>query len=132
MDSGASWTSSEVGVGGIWCSVIDCSNFKSANALSKLRQGCGGGGGWGGGDSVAREALGSESASMLGEASLGGVLSGDFGEGNLLGLGTRGGLGPGPDESDGVGGSPLEQAIEQNIAPLRGKNGRPRRLALHV
>lgn len=111
--SGGSFVSSEVGVGCIWCSVIDCSSLRSANALSKLRQACGGGGGCGGGDSGARELLGSESASMWRDGSLWGDLGGDFGDGILRGRGTLGGRGPGPEESDGVGGSPFEHAIEQ-------------------
>lgn len=113
---------------------MDCSSRRSANALSRLRQACGGGGGCGGGgDSRIKDSLGSESASIvLGEGSLCGDLGGDLGDGILLGFGTRGGLGPGPEESDGVGGSPLEHAIEQYIAPFLGKKGLPNRLALHV
>lgn len=34
--------------------------------------------------------------------------------------------------SDGVGGSPLLQAMEQKIEPRRGKKGRPRREEWHV
>lgn len=38
----------------------------------------------------------------------------------------------GPELSDGVGGSPLLHAIEQNIAPRLGKNGRPSNEQWHV
>lgn len=140
--SGNSPITSEFGEGCIWCSVIDCSNLKSARALSRLRQACGGGGGCGGGVSGAIEQLGSESASIPigpskhGEGSLCGVRTGDFGDGIRLGLGPRGGLpkpdGPGPEESDGVGGSPLEHAMEQNIAPRRGRKGLPNKLTRQV
>lgn len=41
-------------------------------------------------------------------------------------------IGRGPELSEGVGGSPLLQAIEQKMDPLLGKNGRPRSDARHV
>lgn len=69
---------------------------------------------------------------MWGDGSRWGVIGGDFGDGGLRWRGTRGGRGPGPEESEGVGGSPLEHAIEQNIAPFRGRNGRPGEKNNHV
>lgn len=57
-----------------------------------------------------------------------------FGDAGLGGrfLDCRGILKPGPELSDGVGGSPLLHAIEQYMAPRRGRNGRPSKDVLQV
>lgn len=84
---------------------------------------------WPKGDEGAEELVGDSTFFLLRHGEAGGVTDPASDGGSALGLCLRD---LGPELSDGVGGSPLLQAMEQNIDPRRGKKGRPSKEARHV